>query len=144
MQLPKRQNRKSGSEVIPSAVRCSAVQEVEKIARRGRVWRNAMQGQRTNKQMKQGWAVVRFVIPCGRCAVGKKKEGGDGPTVQGTGRGRPSTGHFSAWHSVTVLRFAFCVLSPAVVCCDVVHRGVMFQDEREREKVGCTYTCGHS
>lgn len=61
------------SEVIPSAVQCSA--GGEKIARR------AMQGQCAGDQMKQGWVVVRFVMFLAVVARWGK-EGGDGPTVQ--------------------------------------------------------------
>lgn len=59
-------------------MQCSA--EEEKIARRERVWRNAMQGQWTDEQMVQGW-VVRFVMLLVVVAWWGKKEGGDGPTV---------------------------------------------------------------
>lgn len=79
MQPPKRQNHEVESEVIPSAVQCSA--GGEKIARRGRVRRNAMQGQCASNQMKQGWVVVRFVMFLAVVARWGK-EGGDGPTVQ--------------------------------------------------------------
>lgn len=69
---------RSGREVIPSAVQCRG----EKMARRGRVWRNAMQGQSMDEQPDEAGVavVVRFVVFLALVAQWGK-EGGDGPTV---------------------------------------------------------------
>lgn len=53
------------------------------MARRGRVWRNAMQGQSMDEQPDEAGVavVVRFVVFLALVAQWGK-EGGDGPTVQ--------------------------------------------------------------
>lgn len=79
MQPPKRQNRKVEEKVIPSAVQCRGE---KKMARRGRVWRNAMQGQSMDEQPDEAGVRVVVRLLCSLRFVARwGKEGGDGPTV---------------------------------------------------------------
>lgn len=144
MQPPKRQNRESGSEVIPRAVRCSAVQckcsaggGKNSAAWESLAQRNARSTDEQTDDAGVGGGQICYSL---RSLRGGEKEGGR----RWPNRARWCCAQDRPWTWATFDgplfrlaqcdRFAFCVLSLAVVCCDVVHRGVMFQDERERER----------